>query len=212
MNLLPKDPAFFEYLQEQCRTICRAISILTEGVGSPAKRIDIEQLSSLELTGDELVRRVNRHLNESFITPFEPETVVALCGALDDVLDAIEEAGFRLQFPTGICFNRDDLISAARRLQEGCDQLRQGIEAVACGFSAAAECMRIRVLEEEVDLFLRETLLRIFDLHTNPVSIICAKDAADAVEEVADRCADAADILENVSRSRKRRSLKAGAG
>lgn len=54
------------------------------------------RIRSLEQQGDEVTHEVYIRLNQTFITPLDPEDVQSLSSHLNDVLDGIEEAVHRM--------------------------------------------------------------------------------------------------------------------
>ncbi len=50
----------------------------------------------LERKADEVIHEVFRRLNQTFITPLDPEDIHSLSTHLDDVIDSIEEASHRM--------------------------------------------------------------------------------------------------------------------
>src|SRR5690606_22096860 len=55
------------------------------------------KLSAVESEGDSITRETIRRLNDSFITPFDPEDIYRLVIRLDRVLDGLEGLAQRLR-------------------------------------------------------------------------------------------------------------------
>jgi uncharacterized protein Yka (UPF0111/DUF47 family) len=55
-----------------------------------------KQMEALERSGDEVIHEIFRRLQSTFITPFDPEDIQTPATALDNVLDSIEDATFRI--------------------------------------------------------------------------------------------------------------------
>src|SRR3954452_17637871 len=98
MNLLPKDEKFFELFRQHARILCQASRLLTSSLqaGYRAMCDASKEIEALERGGDETIHEIFRRLQSTFLTPFDPEDIQALATALDDVLDAIEDAAFRI--------------------------------------------------------------------------------------------------------------------
>ena len=55
-----------------------------------------KRMESLERSGDEITHELLDRLRKTFITPFDPEDIQSLASSLDDVLDTLEDATFRI--------------------------------------------------------------------------------------------------------------------
>src|SRR3954470_692731 len=54
------------------------------------------RVKQAELAGDELTHEIMLKINTTFVTPFDREDIYRLASALDDVVDAMEEAADRI--------------------------------------------------------------------------------------------------------------------
>ena len=54
------------------------------------------EIEKLERQGDEIIHEIFTRLNQTFITPIDPEDIHTLGSRLDDVLDSLEESSHRL--------------------------------------------------------------------------------------------------------------------
>ena len=63
---------------------------------TPISNEAAEQIGILERKADEVIHDVFRRLNQTFITPLDPEDIHSLSTHLDDVIDSIEEASHRM--------------------------------------------------------------------------------------------------------------------
>ena len=131
MNLLPKDERFFELFSQHSRLICQASSLLLQGLKegyAGIARISPE-IKALEKRGDEVVHDIFRRLENTFLTPIDPEDIQALATALDNVLDFIEDATFRI-----VAYRLDPVPDAAVRLAEivksSCDSVGHALESL----------------------------------------------------------------------------------
>ncbi len=98
MRLLRRDDTFFELFLQHIRIICDASELLETGLrsGYDGTRDISVQVKALEHKGDQIVQQIAKRLQETFLTPFDPEDTRQLATALDDVLDFIESATFRI--------------------------------------------------------------------------------------------------------------------
>ena len=131
MNLLPKDEKFFELFQQHVRILCQSSRLLLTGLqGGYGGMHDIaKEMEILERNADEVIHEIFRKLQSTFLTPFDPEDIQALATALDDILDAIEDATFRI-----VAYRLDPIPEPAVRLghliDDSCQSLAKAIESL----------------------------------------------------------------------------------
>src|SRR5580692_7733427 len=98
MNLLPRDDKFYAFFLKQAEIICQAAHLLLEGmrIGNSRLAGAATEISVLENRGDEIIHKIFKRLNQTFITPLDPEDIHNISSALDNVLDGIEDTAHRL--------------------------------------------------------------------------------------------------------------------
>jgi uncharacterized protein Yka (UPF0111/DUF47 family) len=198
MNLLPKDGHFSELLQGQLAVLCEASSEFESGLKENALKQRFPRLSALEKEGDRLLRETMSYLQQTFLTPFEPEQVQKLARKLDDVIDAIEEATFRI-----VTYHVEpvpaEMIEIGQIVRESCQCLRTGMESVIHGASAISECQFVGALESRTDSLSRQLLSDLFAGPCDAFRVVQKKEVIEALEQITDRCEDVADALEEIS-------------
>ena len=89
--ILPEDKVFFTLFKEMAEKIDEATGILNEITHElPAGTEKGQKVRQIEHAADEITRQTYERLNDSLITPLEPEEIARLAPALDDVLDRID--------------------------------------------------------------------------------------------------------------------------
>lgn len=89
--ILPEDRIFLVFFQEMAEKISEAASTLNEITHElPGGTEKSHKVRQLEHHGDEITRKIFEQLDESLITPLEPEEIARLAPVLDDVLDRID--------------------------------------------------------------------------------------------------------------------------
>lgn len=89
--ILPEDRIFFALFKEMTEKIAEASSTLNEITHElPEGTEKSHKVRQLEHHGDEITRKIFEQLDESLITPLEPEEIARLAPVLDDVLDKID--------------------------------------------------------------------------------------------------------------------------
>ncbi|MCE5299043.1 MAG: DUF47 family protein [Methanoregulaceae archaeon] len=89
--ILPEDTVFFTLFKEMAGKISEASGVLNEITHElPNGTEKGQKVRQLEHLADEITRQTFERLNDSLITPLEPEEIARLAPALDDVLDRID--------------------------------------------------------------------------------------------------------------------------
>jgi uncharacterized protein Yka (UPF0111/DUF47 family) len=89
--ILPHDRVFLSLFSEMAVTIGEAATVLNEITHQlPQGMEKAHRVRQIEHNGDEITRKIYEKLNESLITPLEPEEISRLAPVLDDVLDRID--------------------------------------------------------------------------------------------------------------------------
>ena len=86
--ILPEDKVFFTLFKEMAEKITEASTTLNEITHElPGGTEKGHRVRQIEHQGDEITRKIYEQLNESLITPLEPDEIARLAPAFDDVLD-----------------------------------------------------------------------------------------------------------------------------
>src|SRR5512136_1780121 len=89
--ILPEDKVFFILFKEMAEKITEASTTLNEITHElPGGTEKGHRVRQIEHHGDEITRKIYEQLNESLITPLEPDEIARLAPAFDDVLDRID--------------------------------------------------------------------------------------------------------------------------
>lgn len=89
--ILPEDKVFFTLFKEMAEKIAEASTILNEITHElPGGVEKAHRVRQIEHHGDEITRKIFEQLDESLITPLEPEEIARLAPVFDDVLDRID--------------------------------------------------------------------------------------------------------------------------
>ncbi|MDD3136325.1 MAG: DUF47 family protein, partial [Methanoregula sp.] len=89
--ILPEDHVFFELFRQMAEKIAESATTLNEITHELPEGIEkAHKVRQIEHLGDEITRHIYEQLNESLITPLEPEEIARLAPVFDDVLDKID--------------------------------------------------------------------------------------------------------------------------
>jgi len=199
MRLLPREEKFYGFFLVQVRIITEASRLLLDAVRLGNSRLSAaaEEIAELERKGDEVIHEVFTRLNQTFITPLDPEDIHALSSSLDDVLDNIEDVSHRI-----VSYQIEPIPPTVIRLCELVQSCAQSIEAAFHALNKNQKllehCIEINRLEDEADKLGRKAVAEIFRTERDPISLIKLKEIYELLEDTTDRCEDVADVLQGV--------------
>lgn len=200
MNLLPRDEKFFELFHQHAKIVCQSSELLQHGLKNGyAGMCGIQkQMEALERSADDVVHLIFQRLQTTFITPFDPEDIQTLATTLDSVLDAIEDATFRIA-----CYRVDPIPPAAvqlgKMIDNCCKALARALNALNEKKSVLEDCIEVNRLESEADAVERTALGELFANPTDPITLIKQKEVLEILEHTTDICEDVADVIQNVA-------------
>ncbi len=199
MRLLPRQEKFFTLFLNQVGIIQQASQLLLEGVrsgNSHLARVAL-RIKQLEREGDEIAHDIFTRLNQTFITPLDPEDIHALSSRLDDVLDDIEDTAYRLS-----AYRLDPIpptvVELSGIVHDCAKSLVRAFEALDRDQSPLEHCIEVNRLEDYADQVLRQAVAALFEHERDPIALIKLKEVYEFLEDTTDRCEDVADVLQNV--------------
>lgn len=159
------------------------------------------RITDCEHVGDELTHKILHALHRRKATAFDRGQVHRLTGAIDDVVDDIDEAAqetaiYRIEAPmeqaealAGVLRDAGRELSRALRSLRDLDRLDPHVQ-------------EVRRLEKEGDRIYRSAIASLFQGGIDPLMTIRWKDVLGALEEAIDRSCNAADILGGIIAAR----------
>ena len=200
MNLLPRDEKFYASFLKQADIICQAAHLLLEGVRIGNSRLAgaATEISVLEHRGDEVIHSIIKRLNQTFITPLDPEDIHNISSALDNVLDGIEDTAHRL-VSYGIDPIPRDMEELAGIVNSCAVAAKAAFQALERKGPILEHCIEINRLENEADLVSRSAVAHLFHKEKDPITLIKLKEVYEFFENTIDRFEDVADMLQNVA-------------
>ena len=199
MRLLPREEKFYDLFLQQARLISQASVALVEGVRAGNAHLGdaSDVIQKLESKGDEIIHDILTRLHQTFITPIDPEDIHSLSSSLDDVLDGIEDAAYRMA-----AYRLEPIPPAVVELCEivqGCARtLVNAFEALNANKPLLEHCIEINRLEDSADKLVRRVLAELFQSDIHPIAFIKVKEVYEVLEATTDRCEDVADALQGV--------------
>ena len=200
MKLLPRDEKFFELFQQHLKILCHASQLFLSGLQSGYAGVCSisKQMEALERNGDEIIHHIFQKLQATFITPFDPEDIQALATSLDNVLDAIEDATFRI---SGYRVDPvpEPAVQLGRMIDDACKALDRAINALRNGKPVWDDCIEVNRIENEADAVERTVIGDLFLQEKNPITLLKHKEMYEILERTTDMCEDVADVIQNVA-------------
>ena len=200
MNLLPREEKFFALFLKQVENISEASRLMLTAARAGNSQLAAagEQIKAIETRGDEITHDIFTRLNQTFITPLDPEDIQALSVSLDNVLDGIEDAAHRM-----VAYHLEPITPTMLELCEIVNQcatsLQRAFEALDKKMSNVMEhCIEINRLENEADKLVRAAVADLFATEKDAIVIIKKKEVYDFLEATTDFCEDVADTLQTV--------------
>jgi uncharacterized protein len=155
------------------------------------------EISACEEEGDRITHRIVNRLHRSKMAPVDREDVYALTGALDDVVDDLEEVSeemalYRIEAPM-------EQAQALAGIARDCGRaLRRALDAFESLDGVDEHLAEVRRLEHEADRLFRDALASLFETSIDPIVVIRWKDVYQGLEDSIDRCRQAADLVQGI--------------
>ncbi|MBC8108837.1 MAG: DUF47 domain-containing protein [Anaerolineae bacterium] len=199
MRFLPKEEKFFALFLDQVRYTTQAADLLLKGAQGGNSHLSeaAEQIGILERKADEVIHEVFRLLNQTFITPLDPEDIHSLSTHLDDVIDSIEEVSHRM-----VIYNLNPvtpvMIEVCQNIVASAKSLEAAFEALNSNAKILEHCIEINRIEDVTDDVVRAAVRDLFAYEKDPIQIMKLKEIYELLEQTTDYCEDVADALQNV--------------
>lgn len=197
---MPKEERFHELFARDTANLVKAARSFAEFASLAdlkERRVKHVELRDLEHEGDRITRQIFDALNSSFITPFDREDIYLLSGALDDIVDLIDDAARAI-----VMYNVRETTDFARQfgdvIQRMAVQLHEVVSTLERPAGIAPRLVEIHRLENEGDDLYHEAIGDLFSGDPEPLRVIRWKDIYDKLEAAVDRCEQAANIIESV--------------
>ena len=197
------DKEIIDVLEEQAANLVKATSYLVGFMSS--YKMDGESryeiIKDLEHKGDQITHRLFTILDKTFVTPLDPEDISKLTSAIDEVLDATEGVAnrfvlFSIEAPTQYMIELSKiLLCASQEVQ----LLITRIRSLKSASNLIEHSKNIVNYEHKADTIYRTAIAELFKTNNNPIEIIKLKEVYETLEGALDRCADVADVVEDIA-------------
>ena len=160
--------------------------------------VAIKRMHALEHEGDEIVHKIFRRLNKSFITPIDQEDISKLTSLYDDLLDYIDATAnkiflFKISEPDSVIKDFADIIvQQVREVNAALKQIRKiRQEEIEKKFKI------VHKLENEADDLCDSSIAKLFK-EKDPIKIMIMKEIYEFLEEITDKCEDVCLVIQDI--------------
>ena len=199
MRFLPREEKFFHFFIRQVELISQASMLLQQGIVANGERLEYaaKRIAELERQGDEIIHETFTRLNQTFITPLDPEDLHNVGSRLDDVLDELEESAHRL-ISYEIHKAPPPMIELCGIINRCAEVLRKAFLDLSHDKPLLDSCIEINRLENEADRVYRAAISALFRSGGDALTVLKLKEIYEHLEQTVDYCEDVADVLQNV--------------
>ena len=202
--LVPQEKKFFEMLKEQSENVFEIAKELRSFVDEYSKferserKARAQAIKKIVHKADDLTRAILHRLDKNFAAPIEKEYVRGIAVLLRDITALISASASRFVI---LSIERIDehMIKLARIIYSIADELNKSISNLKKFRDLEEHCKKINELEKEARDIYDEALSELFHFYKNSIDIMKYKDIYELLENVVDKCRDAANILEGIS-------------
>lgn len=203
IKLKPRDDIFFAYFEEIAAAISEAADILKDFLEHQTDPVyNLELISAVEERGGVTMAKVMEQINNSFVTPFDREDILALTRELTNVLDHIQGTMEKIViYKAGQ--PKDYVLKLAYVLQEAAREIKVAIAQlpdVRGNHNSIIEASeKIRSYEHEGDYLYRAGIALLFENTRDVVDIIKWKEIYEHLETTLDYCENVSNILRGIA-------------
>ena len=199
--LLPKEDKFFDLFDKQAENLVHAAQFYHKAISEANLTPEnVREMHEFEHYGDELTHTIINTLNETFITPFDREDILALANRMDDIIDNIYLLMnrfflYKIKKPTPFSQKLASVIEqSAWALQKAVATLRSNKHMK----DTLRHCVEINRLENEGDVLRDEAISSLFANEKDPIMVIKQKELYEIAEVTTDFCEHVANMVESI--------------
>ena len=194
----PREREFFDLFEEAGNNCVRTADLLERMLEHWPEHGDLgRDILACEHEGDRITHAIIQRLNQTFVTPFDREDILALASGLDDIVDFIEEVAdfmalYRIEAPM---LQAQEM---ARVLHQATRAIAEAIPRLRTLREIHQYTVEVNRLENDGDRILREALASLFERGIDPMMVIRWKDIFERLEDAIDSTETAVNILEGI--------------
>jgi uncharacterized protein len=188
-------------IELQGEVLIKSVNTLVELLNN-YDRLEIlnNKIQDLEHEGDKITHNVYTLIDKTFVTPLDKEDISALTGEIDQIIDYTDRfigtlILFDIKEPTVY------MTELAKMLMSSSQEVYLLVKKLR-GFKNSSElidhCRNISQYEHEADIVFRTAIAELFKTN-DAIHIIKMKEVYEILEGAHDRCADVADVFEDIA-------------
>jgi len=198
LRLFPQDPEFFDLFNKSADNSVEGAQLYLDMCSKyedpPASH---KLIREKEHQGDEYTHEIIRHLNTTFVTPFDREDIHALATGLDDIMDFVEAAAdifvlHQIERPT------ETAVEQARILVRITEEVAAGVHGLRKFKDLEKHWVAINEIENEGDRIHRRAVAELFSGDHKALEVLKWKELYEQAEEAIDACEKVSNILEAI--------------
>jgi uncharacterized protein Yka (UPF0111/DUF47 family) len=201
-RLLRRDRRFLPLFSQHAQLAVDSLTALAEllaDVRDPQGRV--RAIEAIEKRADGVVEEALALLRRAWLPPFPRIGIHALVSRLDDIIDLAEDIAQSLHL-----YHVTTVTPEARRLAELAvasaivlQQAVAGLEPAADGRDVLRLCDEVNALEAQADHVYRSAMARLFREEPDTRQLVKLKAIYELLEELTDRCKDAAAEVQSLA-------------
>jgi len=197
-RLIPREEGFFDDFVSMAKEILRAARLLEDMVAADRPLLErATEINEIEHLCDSIAQQILKRLHRTFVTPLDREDIYALALALDDVVDAIDDAALLLKL-----YHIEEVRTGTRELARivtvQVEHVVAAMQALEKRRDVPTSTVTINRLEHEADGIHRDAVESLFAHERDPIAVIKWKEIFDCLEAATDRCEDIANVLDGI--------------
>ena len=197
-RLIPREEKFYDDFISMADQVKIGATLLEEMfAGQQPIASKAQEIREVEHKCDFLTHEIIQRLNKTFVTPIDREDIHSLARALDDVMDAIDDAAALIPLYR-IETIRPGVRELTKVISAQADAVRRAVEALEGRKNVMQHAVEINRLENEADDLHKTAVGQLFDEERDSLAVMKWKEILDVLERATDRCEDVANLLENV--------------
>ncbi len=200
--LVPKDRAFFELFDQSCTINLQMAELLFKLVSGESEdhNIQLNQISRLKQSGNEVKHKVYLASAKAFVSPFARSDMYALASSINNICDYIHISSRRYSL-----FQSEPASPAIKELAgiiiESCMELQAAVTGLSNLDNSDAikeNCNKIKQLEHYADQVSGKAVSAVMEIEKNSVELIKYTEILAALERTTDKCEHATVVIESI--------------
>ncbi|MBD1363675.1 DUF47 family protein [Mucilaginibacter sp. ZT4R22] len=200
--LVPKDRAFFDLFDQSCTINIQMAELLFKLVSGESEdhNIQLNQISRLKQSGNEVKHKVYLASAKAFVSPFARSDMYALASSINNICDYIHISSRRYSL-----FQSEPASPAIKELAgiiiESCMELQAAVTGLSNLDNSDAikdNCNKIKQLEHYADQVSGKAVSAVMEIEKNSVELIKYTEILAALERTTDKCEHATVVIESI--------------